>query len=73
MKKNTDNIKLRDMEKPTALGYELDKKTLLPIRNIIDYSKAGDYGADPLGDGKFRMIPSGDIVDFNERNNRLYK
>ena len=23
-----------------------------------------DYGSDPLGDGKFRMIPSGDIVDF---------
>jgi hypothetical protein len=30
-----------------------------------------DYGADPLGDGKFRMVPSGDIVDFVERNRRL--
>lgn len=32
-----------------------------------------DYGADPLGDGKFRMVPSGDIVDFAERNRRLKK
>lgn len=32
-----------------------------------------DYGADPLGDGRFRMVPSGDIVDFEERNRRLPK
>ena len=31
----------------------------------------GDYGADPLGNGKFRMVPSGDIVDYNERCKRL--
>jgi hypothetical protein len=30
-----------------------------------------DYGADPMGDGTFRMVPSGDIVDFEERNRRL--
>ena len=30
-----------------------------------------DYGADPIGDGTFRMVPSGDIVSFEERNNRL--
>jgi hypothetical protein len=30
-----------------------------------------DYGADPLGDGKFKMIPSGDIVDSDEKNRRL--
>lgn len=34
-------------------------------------SRAGDYGADPLGNGLFRMVPSGDIVDLTERNNRL--
>jgi hypothetical protein len=27
-----------------------------------------DYGADPMGDGTFRMAPSGDIVDFAESN-----
>ena len=30
-----------------------------------------DYGADPLGDGAFRMVPSGDIVDRVERDRRL--
>lgn len=30
-----------------------------------------DYGCDPIGDGTFRMAPSGDIVDFAERNRRL--
>lgn len=33
--------------------------------------RSGDYGADPLGDGTFRMVPSGDIVDAAERNRRL--
>ena len=31
----------------------------------------GDYGADPLGDGMFRMVPSGDVLDFAERQRRL--
>jgi len=30
-----------------------------------------DYGSDPLGNGLFRMVPSGDIVDAEERNRRL--
>ena len=33
--------------------------------------RVGDYGADPVGDGTFRMIPSGDVVDVAERNRRL--
>lgn len=33
--------------------------------------KDGDYGADPIGDGNFRMVPSGDIVDWDERCRRL--
>jgi len=37
----------------------------------IDINAPGDYGADPIGDGTFRMVPSGDIVDFAERNRRL--
>ena len=39
----------------------------------VDMTKPGDYGSDPLGDGNFRMIPSGEIVDFAERNRRLSK
>lgn len=38
---------------------------------IIDTSKPGDYGADPLSDGTFRMIPSGDVVPAAERDRRL--
>lgn len=30
-----------------------------------------DYGADPIGNGLFKMIPSGDIVSFDERCKRL--
>lgn len=37
----------------------------------VDTSLPGDYGADPLGDGTFRMVPSGDVVDGTERNRRL--
>lgn len=40
-------------------------------RPTIDLDREVDYGADPLDDGSFRMIPSGDIVDFAERCRRL--
>lgn len=30
-----------------------------------------DYGCGPLKNGKFKMVPSGDIVDVNEKNKRL--
>ena len=63
--------RLRDMERPTVLGYELDRATLTPVRNVIDTARPGDYGADPLGDGTFRMVPSGDVVPYEERNRRL--
>lgn len=63
--------KLRDMDTPMVLGYvELDRTTLTPVRRPIDLSP-GDYGADPIGDGTFRMVPSGDIVDLAERTKRL--
>ena len=40
-------------------------------RGTIRTDAPGDYGSDPLGDGRFRMVPSGDIVDFDEMNRRL--
>lgn len=65
-------MKLRDMDRPMVLGaYELDRVTLAPIRQLIDVRRPGDYGADPVGDGTFRMVPSGDVVDLKERNHRL--
>ena len=63
--------RLRDMERPEVLGYELDRETLTPVRKMVDLNRPGDYGADPLDDGTFRMVPSGDIVDHAERNRRL--
>lgn len=35
--------------------------------------KTEDYGADPVGDGTFKMVPSGDIVSREERDKRLSK
>lgn len=63
--------RLRDMQHPSVLGYELDRHTLTPIRRAIDTAAPGDYGADPISDGKFRMVPSGDVVDYAERCRRL--
>jgi hypothetical protein len=44
--------------------------TLHVTRRLIQPT-SGDHGADPLGEGLFRMVPSGDIVSFEERNRRL--
>lgn len=72
MKRTKQTKYLRDMEHPIILGgYELDRKTLLPIRGELPKYAGVDSGADPIGDGTFRMYPSGDIVDLNERNRRL--
>lgn len=58
--------------KASFSGYEIDTSGPLAVkRDVIDVSRAGDYGADPIGDGRFKMVPSGDIVDFDERNRRL--
>ena len=40
-------------------------------RQSVDIAKAGDYGADPIANGTYRMVPSGDIVDLMERDRRL--
>lgn len=45
-------------------------ETYIPRRAIRAVAGA-DYGADPLGDGMFRMVPSGDVVDLTERMRRL--
>jgi len=58
-------------------GYkvDLDRGGQL-VHERIDVSRPGDYGADPIGpdeDGVFRwrMVPSGDIVDKAEHDRRL--
>jgi hypothetical protein len=58
----------------TFAGYEF---TTGPDGTVIHRAQlpprvpGKDYGADPVGDGTFRMVPSGDIVDHAERNRRL--
>jgi hypothetical protein len=37
----------------------------------IDIYRKGDHGADPIGDGTFRMYPSGEVVTKEERDRRL--
>ncbi len=51
-------------------GYDLDDRGV-PFHARVDMHRAGDHGSDPLPNGRFRMIPSGDVVDFEERNRRL--
>jgi hypothetical protein len=36
-------------------------------------SVVGDHGCDPIGGGMFRMVPSGDVVDYQERVRRLVR
>lgn len=50
-----------------SMGLPSDTYT----RKIKSRPAGEDYGSDPLGDGTFRMVPSGDIVDLTERNRRL--
>jgi len=54
-------------------GYKLDMHNHghLVQEHLKPIVPGKDYGADPIGDGTFRMVPSGDIVSFEERNRRL--
>lgn len=52
-----------------SMGLPSDTYT----RKVVDTAARGDHGADPVGDGMFRMIPSGDLVDYTERCRRLKK
>lgn len=55
-------------------GYTLDMRDHGHlVRKYTDLTRPGDYGADPLGDGRFHMVPSGDVVDLQECNRRLRK
>ena len=51
-----------------SVGQDSERYINKPIFDL-----GGDYGADPLGDGKFKMVPSGDIVDYEERVKRLVR
>lgn len=53
-------------------GYKLDMHNQgRLVHEVVRREPGEDYGADPLEDGMFRMVPSGDVVNFEERNRRL--
>ena len=52
-------------------GYDIRLPDCKVERESVDLTKRGDYGADPMPDGTFRMVPSGDIVDAQEKKARL--
>ena len=56
-------------------GYTLDMHDhgRLIQAEIPTRTPGKDYGCDPIGDGTFRMVPSGDVVELAERNRRLGK
>lgn len=58
-------------EEIRPFGYDLDDHGRPIHRTLPPRVPGKDYGADPLGDGTFRMVPSGDIVDYAERCRRL--
>lgn len=68
-----------DFDHTTAVGQKrlmatsmgLDSETY--ISKPVDVNVPGDYGCDPLGNNKFKMVPSGDIVDLEEMRERLKK
>ena len=64
----------RDTKEPLEVlgGYKLGEDGDI-IRETISAKDGTDYGCDPLPDGKYRMVPSGDIVDYAERCRRLDK
>ncbi len=47
-----------------SMGREYSQK------RTIATSSPGDYGCDPIGDGTFRMVPSGDVVEYDEMKRR---
>ena len=52
-----------------AISMGLDSEIYIP--KPVNLNKAGDWGCDPIGNNLFKMVPSGDIVDLEERNIRL--
>lgn len=62
---------LRNQPVCSVFGYELDRVTLTPVHRAVARVPGKDYGADPLEDGTYRMVPSGDIVDLEERTRCL--
>lgn len=63
---DTDKIMGLSWDEIQALQQRLPRG-----RRTVNTQAPGDYGCDPLPDGTYRMVPSGDIVSAQERDTRL--
>jgi hypothetical protein len=72
-KQGVDQMKRKERYMTILGGYQLDMHNhgALVRHAVPDRIEGRDYGADPLGDGRYRMVPSGDVVDYAERCQRL--
>jgi len=52
------------------MAFSMGKDPETYIAKPIVRIPGEDYGCDPLEDGMFKMIPSGDIVDYKEMKKR---
>jgi hypothetical protein len=59
-----------DAENSKRMMYESVGMAYVAPR-AVDTTVTGDHGSDPVGDGTFRMVPSGDVVSYEERCKRL--
>ena len=64
-----DHTTVDGQKRLMAVSMGLDSETY--IGKPLNLSRKGDHGCDPLGNDQYRMVPSGDIVDGTERNERL--
>ena len=53
------------------MAYSMGLDTETYIIKSINVTAPGDYGCDPLENGMFKMVPSGDIVNHGEMRKRL--
>ncbi len=64
-----DHTTANGQKRLMAESMGLDSETY--ITKPIHINASEDHGCDPLGDDKFKMVPSGDIVDYIEMKKRL--
>lgn len=65
--KNADYRKHNDGSMNSSKYHKKDGTNIRAILKVETAKEIDDYGCDPLGDGTFRMVPSGRIVSAEEK------
>ncbi len=71
MKYDFDHTTADGQKRLMAISKGLDSEAYISKR--VDVTSDQDYGCDPIGNGTFKMVPSGDVVDLEEMRKRLGK